>query len=85
MPDVYRDNLQADAERLANGFRWTARGISPDRNAVRASLNSTLEVNTRWTLYAGYQPGAGSPRECGRKLFVLREDGKTGVFFRLYR
>lgn len=55
VPDLYRDNPQADAERLTNGFRWTARGIAPDRNAVRAAIESTLELNARWTLYAGYQ------------------------------
>ncbi len=34
VPDVYRRNPSAQAERLLNGYRWEAEGTSPDRNGV---------------------------------------------------
>ena len=55
VPDVYRENPGAQAERLLNGYRWEAQGTSPDRNAVRVSVNSALQLNARWRTYAGYE------------------------------
>ena len=55
VPDVYRENPGAQAERLFNGYRWEAQGTSPDRNAVRVSVNSALQLNARWRTYAGYE------------------------------
>ncbi|WP_354832160.1 autotransporter domain-containing protein [Akkermansia muciniphila] len=55
VPDVYRKNPNAQAERLLNGYRWEAQGTSPDRNAVRVNVNSALQLNARWRTYAGYE------------------------------
>ncbi|WP_354832156.1 autotransporter outer membrane beta-barrel domain-containing protein [Akkermansia muciniphila] len=55
VPDVYRENPGAQAERLLNGYRWEAQGTSPDRNAVRVNVNSALQLNARWRTYAGYE------------------------------
>ena len=55
VPDVYRENPGAQAERLLNGYRWEAQGTSPDRNAVRVNVNSALQLNARWRMYAGYE------------------------------
>lgn len=55
VPDVYRENPSAGAERLMNGYRWTAKGIAPDRNAVRINYDSTLAISPQWTAYAGYE------------------------------
>ncbi|WP_180972433.1 autotransporter outer membrane beta-barrel domain-containing protein [Akkermansia muciniphila] len=53
VPDVYRENPAAQAERLLNGYRWEAKGTAPDRNAVRVNVNSSLQLNARWRTYAG--------------------------------
>ena len=45
----------AQAERLLNGYRWEAEGTSPDRNGVRVNVNSALQLNARWRMYAGYE------------------------------
>ena len=55
VPDVYRRNPSAQAERLLNGYRWEAEGTSPDRNGVRVNVNSALQLNARWRMYAGYE------------------------------
>lgn len=55
VPDVYRRNPSAQAERLLNGYRWKAEGTSPDRNGVRVNVNSALQLNARWRMYAGYE------------------------------
>ena len=55
VPDVYRENPGAQAERLLNGYRWEAQGTSPDRNGVRVNVNSALQLNARWRTYAGYE------------------------------
>ena len=55
VPDVYRRNPSAQAERLLNGYRWEAEGMSPDRNGVRVNVNSALQLNARWRMYAGYE------------------------------
>lgn len=55
VPDVYRENPGAQAERLLNGYRWEAKGTAPDRNAVRVNVNSSLQLNARWKTYAGYE------------------------------
>ena len=55
VPDVYRRNPSAQAERLLNGYRWEAEGTSPDRNGVRENVNSALQLNARWRMYAGYE------------------------------
>lgn len=55
VPDVYRENPAAQAERLLNGYRWEAKGTAPDRNAVRVNVNSSLQLNARWRTYAGYE------------------------------
>lgn len=55
VPDVYREDPKATAQRLQNGFRWQARGIAPDRNAVRVNLDSALELSARCSLNAGYE------------------------------
>ena len=55
VPDVYRENPGAQAQRLLNGFRWEAQGTTPDRNAVRVNVNSALQLNARWRAYAGYE------------------------------
>lgn len=55
VPDVYRENPGAQAERLLNGYRWEAKGTAPDRNAVRVNVNSSLQLNARWRTYAGYE------------------------------
>lgn len=55
VPDVYRENPGAQAERLLNGYRWEANGTAPDRNAVRVNVNSSLQLNARWRTYAGYE------------------------------
>lgn len=55
VPDVYRENPAAQAERLLNGYRWKAKGTAPDRNAVRVNVNSSLQLNARWRTYAGYE------------------------------
>lgn len=55
LPDVYRENPSAPAQRLLNGYRWEARGTAPDRNAVRVNVNSALQLNARWRAYAGYE------------------------------
>lgn len=55
VPDVYRENPAAQAERLLNGYRWEAKGTTPDRNAVRVNVNSSLQLNARWRTYAGYE------------------------------
>ena len=55
VPDVYRENPGAQAQRLLNGYRWEAQGTSPDRNAVRVNVNSALQLNARWRTYAGYE------------------------------
>lgn len=55
VPDVYRENPAAQAERLLNGYRWEAKGTAPDRNAVRVNANSSLQLNARWRTYAGYE------------------------------
>ena len=55
VPDVYRRNPSAQAERLLNGYRWEAEGTSPNRNGVRVNVNSALQLNARWRMYAGYE------------------------------
>ena len=55
VPDVYRRNPSAQAERLLNGYRWKAEGTSPDQNGVRVNVNSALQLNARWRMYAGYE------------------------------
>ncbi|MCM0686633.1 autotransporter domain-containing protein [Akkermansia massiliensis] len=55
VPDVYRRNPSTQAERLLNGYRWKAEGTSPDRNGVRVNVNSALQLNARWRMYAGYE------------------------------
>ena len=55
VPDVYRENPGAQAERLLNGYRWEAKGTAPDRNALRVNVNSSLQLNARWKTYAGYE------------------------------
>ena len=55
VPDVYRRNPSAQTERLLNGYRWKAEGTSPDRNGVRVNVNSALQLNARWRMYAGYE------------------------------
>lgn len=55
VPDVYRRNPSAQAERVLNGYRWKAEGTSPDRNGVRVNVNSALQLNARWRMYAGYE------------------------------
>lgn len=55
VPDVYRENPSAGAQRLLNGYRWEAKGMEPGRNAVRANVSSTLQLNARWRTYAGYE------------------------------
>lgn len=66
VPDVYRRNPSAQAERLLNGYRWEAEGTSPDRNGVRVNVNSALQLNARWRMYAGYEfEGRARPRRTG--------------------
>lgn len=55
VPDVYHRNPSAQAERLLNGYRWEAEGTSPNRNGVRVNVNSALQLNARWRMYAGYE------------------------------
>lgn len=55
LPDVYRENPSASAERLLNGYHWEAKGATPSRNAVRVNVSSALQLNDRWRVYAGYE------------------------------
>lgn len=54
VPDVYRDNPEADAQRLSNGFQWTAAGVSPARNAIRINWETRLLLNEKTSIFAGY-------------------------------
>lgn len=55
VPDVYRENPNAEATRLMNGYTWTAKGVSADRQAVRAHFDSSLSISPYWTVYAAYE------------------------------
>lgn len=55
LPDVYRENPDAPAQRLLNGYRWEAKGAAPDRNALRVNLTSSLQLSPRWRVHAGYE------------------------------
>lgn len=54
VPDVYRDAPHTQATRLSNGFSWKNQGSKPSIHTLRASINSTLQLNSAWTVYAGY-------------------------------
>ncbi len=54
-PDIYRKNPEAGAERLSNGFTWTARGVEPSRHAGRAAYKTRVIWNKTWSTFAGYE------------------------------
>lgn len=54
VPDVYREAPHTQATRVSNGFSWKDQGSKASIHTLRASINSTLQLNTAWTAYAGY-------------------------------
>lgn len=54
VPDVYRENPEADVLRTTNGYTWTAQGVKPVRNAGRVEYSTRLAFDQTWSIFAGY-------------------------------
>lgn len=55
VPDVYRENPESTVYRSFDNGTWTAKGISPARNAGRLEFNTRVIWTENWSTFAGYE------------------------------